>query len=106
MTFFRASDIRRNSSTATSSKRPDKTRRGGNKDGLPTSNKGETGDTRRNMEHEGTRQLTRAMLEAVEQMIPLQEKIKEKWIRQETMRLVEEKRELKKRHFGRCRKNI
>src|SRR6218665_2110859 len=46
---------------------------------------------------EGTRQLTRAMLEAIEQTIPLQEKIKQKWITQVTMRLVEEKRELKKR---------
>src|SRR3984885_11834002 len=42
-------------------------------------------------------QLTQAMLEAVEQAIPLQEKIKKKWITQETMRLIEEKRDLKKR---------
>src|SRR6218665_4052132 len=46
---------------------------------------------------ERTRQLTRARLEEVEQMIQLQEKIKKKWITKETMRLVEEKRELKKR---------
>src|SRR6218665_1621161 len=46
---------------------------------------------------ERTRQLTRAMLEAVEQMIPLQEKIKKKWIPKKTMRLVEENGELMKR---------
>src|SRR6218665_2036162 len=79
-------------------RKTNKTRSGGNKNGLPTSNKGETGDTRRTWSTEkGTRQLTRAMLEAVEQTILLQEKIKKKWITQETLRLVEEKRELKKR---------
>src|ERR1700733_9163342 len=46
---------------------------------------------------ERTKQLTRAMLEAVEQVLPKQEKIKKKWITPETMILVGEKRELKRR---------
>lgn len=39
-----------------------------------------------------TKQLTRAIMDMVEQMVMAQEKIKKKWITQETMRLAEEKR--------------
>src|SRR3984885_13144471 len=49
---------------------------------------------------ERTKQLTRAMLEAVEQVLPKQEKIKKKWITPETMILVGEKRELKRRRHN------
>src|SRR6218665_1124766 len=51
------------------------------------------------MEHRGRNETADEgyAIEAVEQTIPLQEKIKKKWITQETMRLGEEQRELKKR---------
>ena len=64
-------------------------------DGLPTSNKGETGDIRRNMEHRGKNETADKGYARGGRTNDTAARKDQKEM--ETMRLVEEKRELKKR---------
>src|SRR6218665_3653790 len=90
-------------------RKTNKTRSGGNKDGLPTSNKGETGDTRRNMEHRGRNETADEGYarggRTNDTAARKDQKEMDHTGNPETGRR-KKRTEEEKRHLGRCRKNI